>query len=294
MAEPSTVVTSADTIIYRGSFDRRKDKIRAVPESELQQINVDPFQAAASVLKAEPSVRAMRPRLLAVFTKFDVEAFDELPDYARALIHTATVFRSVAPDATGLAELHAEATKQCDNAAADLNAATQRGQINGSRLKELRSQLGYQNTAANLLLLAEIARANWSKLEGKTYLTLDELQQMEALAARLIDVSNRRDRVPTILDESGRDYQAAFSLFYKTFTKVRRAIAYVLEEEGRGDDIDDILPSFFNGRASGKKKQEDSVKVPAPVVVAPHVAATSPAALPGRVGMPDSDPLTPQ
>jgi hypothetical protein len=85
-----------------------KDKIRAVQESELQQINVDPLQAAALVLKAEPAVRAMRPRLLAAFTNFDVVAFDELPDSARALIHTATVFRSVAPEVSGLAALQSE------------------------------------------------------------------------------------------------------------------------------------------------------------------------------------------
>jgi hypothetical protein len=293
MADSSTVASSADPIIYRESFDRVKGKIRAVPEVELQQINVDPLQAAALVLKAEPAVRAMRPRLLAAFTNFDVAAFDELPDYARALIHTATVFRSVAPEATGLAELQSEAAKQCDNVAADLNAAAQRGQINGSRLKELRPAMGYQNTAANLLLLAEIARANWSKLEGKTYLTQDELRQMEALAARLIDVSNQRERVPTILDEPGRDYQASFTLFYRTYTKVRRAIAFLLEEEGRGDDIDDILPSVFNGRAAGKKKQENANLVPV-TTLPPHIAATAPASVPVRVGMPDSDPLTPQ
>jgi hypothetical protein len=154
--------------------------------------------------------------------------------------------------------------------------------------------MGYQNTAANLLLLAEIARANWSKLEGKTYLSQDELQQMEALAARLINVSNQRDRVPTMLDESGRDYQASFTLFYKTFTKVRRAIAFVLEEEGRGDDIDDILPSFFNGRAGSKKKQDETTKLPPVAPVPPHIAATAPAVVPVRIGMPDSDPLTPQ
>ena len=75
---------------------------------------------------------------------------------------------------------------------------------------------------------------------------------------------------------------------------ITAAIVFVLEEEGRGDDIDDILPSFFNGRASGKRKQDESTKLPPAVPVPAHIAATAPAAIPVRVGMPDSDPLTPQ
>jgi hypothetical protein len=252
MTEPAAVDTSADAPRYREAFHRLKDELRAIPEKELLTLNLDPQLAVTTTLRALPEVKAMRSRLIAEFTNFDVTSFDKLEDYAIAFQHANTVYEAAAPDATKFEALLQESIKQRDILDADLRAAIARGHINGLRLKELRSGAGYRNVAADLFILVEIARTDWPKLEGKTFITLSELNRGERLAEDLNGALAERDRLPGKINEAADDSQRAFTAFARTHGKTRRAIQYLRDEYG---DLDEIMPSIYNGRASGRKRE---------------------------------------
>ena len=168
-----------------------------------------------------------------------------------------------------------------------------RRHINGERMKELRGGNGHRNVAHDLFILVQIARSDWAKLEGKTFLTPTELNGAELSAEELTGAIAERERQPGQLNEAADDRQRAFTAFARAHSKVRRAIQYLRDEYG---DVDEIMPSFYNGRAGTRKRPEtDADEAPAPTPSTPDVAASPAPAAPtasGRVGMPDSDPFT--
>jgi hypothetical protein len=66
---------------------------------------------------------------------------------------------------------------------------------------ELKGGTGYRDTVHNVHLLAQIYRANWNKIEGKTYFTQGDIRHADALAKRLNDALADRDTRPGALEE---------------------------------------------------------------------------------------------
>ena len=294
MTEPSATDMPAEHPRYRESFNLLKEELRAIPESQLITLNADPMVAVTTTLTSLPAIKAMRGRLIAEFTKFDVASFDKLEQYAMALAHADTVYRASAPDATRFEALLQSSVNHRDILHADLRAAVARRHINGERMKELRGGNGHLNVVHDLFILVQIARTDWPKLEGKTFLTPTELNDAELSAEELTGAIAERDRQPGHLNEAADDRQRAFTAFVRAHSKVRRAINYLREEYG---DVDDIMPSFYNGRAGSPRKrpETDAEKAPAPTSSTPGAIAAPVPAAPtgsGRVGMPDSDPFT--
>ena len=86
MTEQSSIDMSAEPPRYRESFNKLKAELRAIPESQLLTLNVEPMVAVTTTLTSLPAIKAMRARLIAEFTKFDAESFDKLEEYAMALV----------------------------------------------------------------------------------------------------------------------------------------------------------------------------------------------------------------
>jgi hypothetical protein len=294
MTEPSTVDLSAESPRYREAFNRLKGELRAIPADSLLTLNVEPPVAVTTTLRSLPAIKPLRSRLIAEFAKFDTESFDKLEDYAMALSHADTVVEAAAPDAVKFDALLQSCIKQRDVTDADLRGAVARGHINGERMKELQGGNGYRNVAHDLFILVQIARTDWPKLDGKTFMTKAELDRSERAAEDLTAAIAERERLPSKINEAVDDRQRAFTALARAHAKTRRAIQYLSEEHG---DVDaTIMPSFYNGRASGRGRPETDAGEPEePPATTPDV---SPAPVPtaptgsGRIGMPDSDPFT--
>ena len=257
MAEPSAVpVSEKDAIIYRDAYGRREAEIRSVPDEELAVPNVEAQHALTSTLQGMPSISAMRPRLLALFTNYDTKPLDSLADYAMAYLHITTVNKAAAPQISPADALLSEGINLCNVIAADLEAAAARGAINGAPLKAAKGTAGYRNTADTLLLLAQVAHTNWSKLDGKTHITQTELRHAEVVAARINGFIADRAREEGSKTDNELQAQRAFTLFFRAHQTVRRDVGYALEREGKADQLEDIVPTIHNGRLGTKKRPE--------------------------------------
>lgn len=299
MAELSAVeVSDKDAIIYREAYQRQDAAIRAVPDSELATPNVEAQQALTTTLQGYPSIQALRPKLIKMFADFDPKPLDNLADYAMAYLHCTTVDKASVPQTSPGGALLEEGAKLCNAIGADLNAAAERGTINGAPLKGSKGTAGYRNVADTLLLFAQVALANWSKLEGKTHLTQAELRHAEVLAARINTFLADRAREEGMKSDAELQSQRAFTLFFRAFQSVRRDVGYVLDREGKADQLDEIMPSIHNGRSAAKKRPElvaPSTQPASPAAASSTAPAAPLAAFPGtggKVGMPDSDPFT--
>jgi hypothetical protein len=187
----------------------------------------------------------------------------------------------------------------------DAVALVNRGLLNGDRLIEFKTAVGYKNLAFDLMGLAALLRGSWDQIVGKSALQLAELDRAELLGEQLVTAIGTREQAPAVASEVAQQRQRVFTLFLRSYDQVRRAVSYLRWNE---DDVDDICPSLYAGRVARRKTDTNpgtagnAVGQPAPggvgqgsqvAPVAPGVpnAPKAPGAAVISVGMPGSSPF---
>lgn len=283
----------------REAHERLANEIAAVPEDELATINIDILAAATTAMGALAEIMALRPRFVTELPELDIDYLDKLEPYALAAAHAHTQYLGADTPAEAIPELSEEAVETRGLLLSDASALAKRGYLNPSRLLELKGTNGYRNTASDVLTIAGILRDNWSKISGKTCVTLEELNSAESLGYRLLNAVGSREQGPAMADDDALTRQRVYTLFSNAYDQVRRAVCYLRWNEG---DIDEIAPSLYAGRG-GKKKAETDVDQPPVAVpgavasvvadnmVSPAVAAAAVAATKPAIGLPGADPF---
>jgi hypothetical protein len=222
--------------------------------------------------------------------------FGKLEARTLALGYAYTLHQAASVPAMPVQELSAKLLEKRIPLEADVRAAAGRGYIDPTRLKELPNTLGYKNQAFGTLLLAALARGSWPRLQGKTAITLAELDEVEILADQLLTAVGEREQLP-VVEQAASDIKArAYTLVVQTYDSVRRDITHLRWHDG---DVDELVPSL-RGKLSKRRGSEatDEEAEPEPVVSTPpassHESGVVPAvAAPGSVapGMPGADPF---
>lgn len=292
MPEATAVQASVDVPIYLEGYERHADARRAISSDALETINVEPLFAIQATQKAMPRLKALRPRLIQVFTTFNPADLDNLLEYGYGFAHATTLLRTAEPQASGFDALVAECSETLGKLDAYLRAAIEGGVVSTTRLSELKGGSSHRNVVHDLLLVAQIYRANWAKIEGKTFFTLADIRHADALAARFNAALAERESKPSGFEELNLDRQKAFTLFYRAYMRVRNAVEFLLKEDGRLDELEDVMPSLHNNRTGRRRMGEPDTET-APPTTAPGGSGVVPlVSTGGKVGMPDSDPFT--
>ena len=207
------------------------------------------------------------------------------------------LLRAAEPQVSGFDALVQECSETLGKMEAYLRAAVEAGILNGAALNELKGGLGHRNTVHDLLLVAQVYRTNWAKIEGKTFFTQADVRRADALAARLNASIAERESKPSGIDEVNLDRQRAYTLFYRAYSRVRRAVEFVLKEDGEYHLLEEVMPSLHNNRVGRKRGRDAEAETEPTVPPGPGASGAAPVASPqppagGRVGMPDSDPFT--
>ena len=289
---------SADVSRFEEAFNQLRDEIRAVAPSDYVMINIDVPSAITTVLGSLPAIRALRPRVVAELSQFDVARFDNLETYALALGHAHAGYMAASQPVESLDALSEEGAVLRDLLLSDANALAGRRLVDRDRLKQLKGVRSYRNLAFDLLTLARLFRDVWPSVQGKCAVQMNEIQRAEALADRILQAVGHREQAPTTVVEAAEIRQRAFTLFMGAYEHVQRAVRFLRWD---AEDWDDIAPSIFN-RASTRRKAGDdddateptSPAAPPPVSNVPIAAkptnGTQLASGPG-VGLPNSDPF---
>ncbi|MDB4984915.1 MAG: hypothetical protein JWN04_93 [Myxococcaceae bacterium] len=276
---PSSGVSSADA-----AYESVLEELAGVQEADLVHINVDVTMAVTTALHALGAIRGLRSELKAALKNFDAERFDKLETYAWALFHAHAKYVGATLPVEAMPELVAEATRMRDLLLSDAQALARRGILDGTLLRGVKVATGYRPLALDLEVLASMLEANWGKLKGKTAISQEELVAAHGLASRLLSAIGQVDRSPAAQVEAGQARQRAYSLFFRAYDEVRRAVTYLRWHE---DDVEQIIPSLFAGRGAGRRTDGQTPTVPSdttpPVVSAPATPAapsTGPQAAP--------------
>jgi hypothetical protein len=239
----------------------------------LVEVNLDVILAANTGTGVTPEVEKHLDRIIAELPKFDASQVAKLPRAALALVFAQTMHLAATGKEDRLNPLYQESAKLCDVLGDEARVQIKRGILHPDALEKLKGSIGYKNTQHDLQLLVNIFRNNWASLAGKTLTTEEELVRGEKLVSWLIQAVGLKEQSPAGRAKTAEMLSRAFTLFTRTYSDVRRAIAYLLWHEG---DVDDVIPSLYAGRG-GRKKETTNAATPA----ATGNAAASNVAAPG-------------
>lgn len=253
-----------------------------------QHITVDVPSAVTTTYGALPAIMRLKPEIEATFKTFEVRYIDNLERYASGALYAHTRWLFSTEPSVPLQQLIADAMKQRGLFVAVLETASIYGLIPADILLDLQGAKGHKNMAVDLIGVTGVLRQYWSALEGKTPVSVADLEHAEQLGQQLVKALGAREQAPAADGAAAMDRKRAFTLLAVAYGEVRDAVLYVRRNSG---DADQIAPSFYAGRGGSKKKEstESAEAKPEPTTVAPtNGAATAPAV---PVGHPDSSPF---
>jgi hypothetical protein len=247
------------------TYTRLLPEFRALAPDELVPINLDVPSVVATTLGALPEIRALRSEIEQQIPGFDLKAFDHLEDFALALHHAHTQYLTATQPADDLEAVATEAAALRQTLHLDATALSHRGLIDANKLKELRGPNGYKNLATDLAILASVLKESWPQIEGRTGIAPSELERALKLGQRLVRIVGLREQGPATVAVATELRQRAFTLLFRTYDNIRRAVTFL---RWNGNEADAIAPSLYAGRGGGRRRAETpSVETPqAPVV----------------------------
>lgn len=142
--------------------------------------------------------------------RFDLRFFDHLETFVLATAHAHALCLAATARPESIGDLSARASALRDLLYSDADALAKRGLVNKTGLKKLRTPSGYKNLAFDRLGLAVLLRESWTTING----------------------------------------QRVFTLFFRTYDEVRRAVCYLRWNEG---DANRIAPSLYVRRRKRPK-----------------------------------------
>ncbi len=233
-----------------------RSEIDAMNDSDIVTPRVDVAAAALTAIGAMPEIEAQRAAIVAVFGEAGGLTLDRLVPVARAVLlaHSTLV-------ATAERDLEPMARELMDVRNALYNAASALMERELVSKKELHSLVGgqsYQGRVVDTMGLASWFRALPSAVRAQTKVDDAQLRQAEQMAHHFSEAFAKRDQASAGSSKPARDRARMFSLFFRTYERVRRMLGFVRWHEA---DRDAIAPSIFAGRSS--RRNDHDVVAPA-------------------------------
>jgi hypothetical protein len=285
MSQSNLSETSPTFVDSLDAYESVSAEIDAITEAELAPVNVDILISVTTVLGAIPKLRQLRPQL-AELKDFDLERFDRLESYARALGHTHSLLLRGAPSPE-IAKLAEDAAELRETLLTDAAALARRDLLDKESLSGLKGAVGYRNLAFDLAALSNLLRQAWTKIEGKSAIQASELNRARALGDQLLTAVGLRQHEAPEQSDAGLNRQRAFTVFVRAYNQIRRAVTYLRWEHG---DANEFAPSLYE-RRNLKRKSSDvpapSAELPSPALPASNGGPPASAA----AGLPGDDPF---
>lgn len=252
-----TISVPADSITFELAYEQHEDEIAAVPESELEPINLDVPAMVTTIMGAYHNIIALRPQMVQL-PDFRIADVDNLQSYAGAtgFVH-ARYMRAIEPPPS-LSPLAAQVAKGRNVLVQSLTLLVSRDLAAAEVLDGLHGGLGHRAIAFETVAAADALRALPADVFARCALTAEEIDAATKLAADLIDQLGRREQGPEAVAKVARLRQQGYTLSLHKYEQARRAVAYLRFAQG---DADSIAPSLYAGRTGRARRDEAAVPV---------------------------------
>jgi hypothetical protein len=251
------------SVLVEGSleevFARVLPELEALRADELPIINVEIASAVTQTLGVLPGIVRYREAIQRELGEFNLERFDKLEIYAKALLHAQREHSIATEPPDELKSLFEESRDLRELLHHDATTLAARGFFSAATFDDLKGPNGYKNTALDLQLLVGVLRGNWKHIEGKCAVTKNELEYADQLALHLMRVYGLREQTSGGTARATDLRNRAYALFVRAYEDTRRAIHFLRWNEG---DAEIIAPSLLASRSPAKKKPEEATTTP--------------------------------
>ena len=275
MPEVSVPSTSA-SVDQLASF---RSEIDALHESDVLTPRVDIAAAALVALGARPNIDLHRAAVNAVFGEAGNRTIDRLQVLARGLMLAQAI--TTATTAEDLEPMAQEVMGLRNSLHLAASALVERGLVSRKSLGELIGGQSYQARVTDTGALVSWFLSLPSAVRAQTKVTDLELARAREMAEELGIACAARDQARAGSSRVLRDRARMFTLFFRTYQRVRQMLSFVRWHE---DDLEQIAPSLYAGRRTRRRSE----RVDGPELVSPSPLAPSPAPSPD---MPGGDPF---
>ena len=185
------------------------------------------FHAVSAKLKAHPKILPYKAQL-ATLPEFNLSLVDKLSDYGLATLHAHATHKPKRSKSTAMAELQ-RGIKIRDRYRGVINSLEQHEiVIDDARLTTLSMQGGYENVSSDIAVLTVVIREAWPLIQGRSPITLEDLDASDQLAVYLLSIAAERDSKS---DESAEPVvlrMGAYTLFANAWDEIERGLTYLL------------------------------------------------------------------
>lgn len=221
-------------------------EMAALQPTDLAPINVDIPRAVATALGARPALFALRPRIVKELPYFPIASLDELDTYALAAWYAHLLSLPAKPNESAHKPLVSEATALRSSLLVAAQALAHRNLVDPAHVEQIRRGLGHIDLASDLVALATLFTNSWSDIEGKTTVTLLEVERAQTLGPELLAAIGVRDgAVRRPASQLADRRRRAFTLFARAYDDCRQAVGYLRWKAG---DAAKLAPSLAGPR----------------------------------------------
>jgi hypothetical protein len=277
MADILSAKVAAQAESSPAAYARLLPKILAVDAGKIVHINLDVMVVVTTVMGCIKKLQALRPLLVEKLKDFNVEAFDELDDYARALQHAHGLYIQATRPPGALQELVTRAMALRDVLHADALALAKRGLLNPESFKDVKRVSGHRALILDLQVLVATLQGDWRRIAGRTAVQAEELESAVLLIDTLTEAVGTKEQSPEKAEEIRLIRKKAYALLMHNYEEIRSAVIYVRRGEG---DVDSIMPSLYAGRSPGGREVEEETEpepAPSPEPITPAQSGLMPA-----------------
>lgn len=250
-----------ETLTPARALEMRRDALMSIPDEELDApLTVNAASAADRIESALPKILALRPAIEEELGERAMPVLDELPIITKAT-QQAVIEQAAAKSFSDMSAEGDELREEHELLLNDAVSLAGHGHLDKSRVELGRPAQGYKMRVTSVLVLVKLFREAWPRLTGKTLLTRERLDTIEAKADDMRRRLNLREGGNDTPDEESLTARA-LSKLVETYEETRRIVTFVRWHHG---DADEIAPSLWARRGRSKKAITEDVTRPTPV-----------------------------
>lgn len=251
----------------------------AVADDDLEFVNIDAMWLVTTMLAVGPRVNGYMDAIRAL-PGSEAAVIAKLGDYTQALSYWQAQTLLATTPTPELAAMVETAIEVRDRTLSDLRALVNHGVLDAAAIEKFVGVNGHRKVAFDLKAMSALVHAEWPRIQGKTMITLEAMDEAAKLAGRILVAVGERDANPVAEAQAQKQRDKAYTLVVRTYAKARRALSYLRFAEG---DADTILPSLYAGRGGRRPGKAGAENANAAAPAANAVASASSSAPSGVV-----------
>jgi hypothetical protein len=242
-------------IVYAGVLE----ELRLRPLKKVAKVNLNVSVAVTTALGVSGRVAKHR-EALAKLPGFDLAKFDSVRRYARALAAAESrCSRHAASTKGDVSGIVGQLSETRERFLSDYAALANRKLLDPRIPKRLGGKRRFEDLGTDVLGLVMVFRGAWPQIEGRSGLTVAELDAAELLAEKCLEALALRNGPRRTAREQLRRRAEIYTLLIGAYEEMRRGISYLFWAER-----DKLVPSLFAGRCKGRRRRKQAAPATAP------------------------------